>query len=257
MSGKKYLLAQMVYFDDKEYHLWLIDHEDESIILPSTLGRLLTHLIESSGKIVEREELLTLIWDKWGLTPSTNALRQTVSQLRQIFRKLGIEEEVIETIPRVGVRIDTSKVQVIDGTPVIENKQNIKKVKNRHRWPSLIVFLIVALLFAVGFFYYKNKGLNDNFDGFTLNYFMKVGNCAIYTLKADINENHLMKSHFDQKNLEKEIPCIKNAIYIVDYDYSYMLKGYGRLFLTRCLNLNDDLNEIGGCETVYEQSFEH
>src|SRR5690242_9285538 len=90
-------------FDDLRFQL-SVDRQ------PVTLERkpleLLRYLLSRSGEVVRKEELLEAVWP--GLTVVDASLATAVSKLRRV---LG-EQDVIQTVPRVGYRISVPVIQV-------------------------------------------------------------------------------------------------------------------------------------------------
>ncbi|KQN53847.1 MULTISPECIES: winged helix-turn-helix domain-containing protein [unclassified Erwinia] len=101
----KYLINEKIDFDSATGWLQLMGEENASLQLsrPSTL--LLTELIVNAGKTSSRESLLTNVWEKNGLIPSSNNLSNHISYLRKTFRQLGVEDDVITTVPKEGFRL--------------------------------------------------------------------------------------------------------------------------------------------------------
>lgn len=98
----KYIIEERVYFRPDDGTLWLIDRETEKIILPPIVSRLMTVLLEEQGKVLTREELMHRVWTIHGLEPSGNSLNQYISNIRRNMQNLGLSDDVIRTVPRIG-----------------------------------------------------------------------------------------------------------------------------------------------------------
>jgi DNA-binding winged helix-turn-helix (wHTH) protein/TolB-like protein len=83
-------------FDDLRFQLFVNGHAVELERKPLELLR---YLLSRSGEVVRKEELLEAVWP--GLTVVDASLATAVSKLRKV---LG-EQDVIQTVPRVGYRI--------------------------------------------------------------------------------------------------------------------------------------------------------
>lgn len=122
----KYLINETIVFDSITGSLHLTGEENTSIQLsrPSTL--LLTELIANAGKTSSREELLTNVWEKNGLIPSSNNLSNHISYLRKTFRELGLDDNVIATVPKEGFRLTiiTRHHNVMRTHPAAEETEN-------------------------------------------------------------------------------------------------------------------------------------
>ncbi|WP_049222367.1 winged helix-turn-helix domain-containing protein, partial [Serratia marcescens] len=74
----------------------------DPISISSPSKRLLLLLIAHHGEAVGRELIFKKVWDDYGMVSSNNNLNQCVSKLRRVIKNLGVEEEVIVTVPKVG-----------------------------------------------------------------------------------------------------------------------------------------------------------
>jgi DNA-binding winged helix-turn-helix (wHTH) protein len=85
--------------DSEKKVLWF---EDSPCEVPIKAIELLCVLIESKGEIVSKNELLKSVWQDSFVEESV--LPQNVYFLRKLFKKHGIEENFIQTVPRRGYR---------------------------------------------------------------------------------------------------------------------------------------------------------
>jgi DNA-binding winged helix-turn-helix (wHTH) protein/TolB-like protein len=90
-------------FDDLRFQLMV---HDQQVELERKPLELLRYLLSRSGEVVRKEELLEAVWP--GLTVVDASLATAVSKLRKV---LG-EQEVIQTVSRVGYRISVPVIQV-------------------------------------------------------------------------------------------------------------------------------------------------
>ena len=90
-------------FDDLGFQL-IVDRQP--VVLERKPLELLRYLLSRSGEVVRKEELLEAVWP--GLTVVDASLATAVSKLRRV---LG-EQEVIQTVPRVGYRISVPVIHV-------------------------------------------------------------------------------------------------------------------------------------------------
>jgi DNA-binding winged helix-turn-helix (wHTH) protein len=71
-------------------------------------SRCLLLLIQQDGKTVARETFFEEVWIKHGSQVTSNGFYQNISLLRRAFKELGMEGDIIITLPRVGVRLDAT-----------------------------------------------------------------------------------------------------------------------------------------------------
>lgn len=58
--------------------------------------------LKSAGVVLAREQILDNFWQETGATPSSNSLNAYVSAIRRGLSSLGIEQEAITTVYKVG-----------------------------------------------------------------------------------------------------------------------------------------------------------
>lgn len=98
----KYRFNDRVLFDDDNGTLGPSDFSDEPTAISNPAKRLLLLLIANYGKPVEREVIFKKVWDDYGMISSNNNLNQCVSKLRRVLKVMGIDDEVIVTVPKMG-----------------------------------------------------------------------------------------------------------------------------------------------------------
>ncbi|WP_411755438.1 winged helix-turn-helix domain-containing protein [Serratia sp. (in: enterobacteria)] len=98
----KYRFNDRVLFDDDSGTLGPSDFSDEPTPISNPAKRLLLLLIANYGQPVEREVIFKKVWDDYGMISSNNNLNQCVSKLRRVLKVMGIDDEVIVTVPKMG-----------------------------------------------------------------------------------------------------------------------------------------------------------
>ena len=98
----KYRLNDHIIFDVDTGTLSLAEFSDDPISISNPSKRLLLLLITHHGEAVCREVIFKKVWDDYGMVSGNNNLNQCVSKLRRVIKNLGIEDEVIATVPKVG-----------------------------------------------------------------------------------------------------------------------------------------------------------
>jgi len=89
-------------------------HDGEILPLTSKAFETLRILVESSGHIVEREELMEKVWP--GIFVEEGNLSVTISMLRKALRDSSTEPRYIATVPGRGYRFISPVTEVCDGT---------------------------------------------------------------------------------------------------------------------------------------------
>lgn len=100
----KYLIDNIVAFDDKN---GLLENNisGSSVVLSTTAIRILSYLLKNQGVVLSREEFFETVWGAYGQEASNNSLNQYLSVLRKSFRNVGLDHEIIITVPKQGFLI--------------------------------------------------------------------------------------------------------------------------------------------------------
>lgn len=61
-------------------------------------------LLENNEQVVTQRTFFASVWEKQGTIVSTNALYQTISQIRKVLKSAGMEENIIKTLPKEGFK---------------------------------------------------------------------------------------------------------------------------------------------------------
>ncbi|WP_075180861.1 transcriptional regulator [Pantoea sp. 1.19] len=83
-------------------------HPDDKIILNSPASRCFLLLIQRHGTVVSQHDFMEEVWKKNGVMVSPNTFYQNISILRKGLKEAGLEEEIIMTIPRIGLTLSES-----------------------------------------------------------------------------------------------------------------------------------------------------
>lgn len=76
-----------------------------AISLQNPANQCLSILLEKQPEIVNQDYLFHHVWEKNGLPTNANTLYQSISLIRKAFKAAGIEENIIKTVPRLGLSI--------------------------------------------------------------------------------------------------------------------------------------------------------
>lgn len=117
--------------------LW---YENSPVELPIKAVELLCVLVESDGEIVGKDELLDKVWQDSFVEESV--LSQNVYLLRKVFKEHGIEENLIQTVPRRGYRFAGKVTELREDEIVIERETIERKFIGEIDEDSLKDFLV-------------------------------------------------------------------------------------------------------------------
>ncbi|QHA85521.1 winged helix-turn-helix domain-containing protein [Serratia rhizosphaerae] len=167
MSQVIYRIEESVIFSPEDTGLYRQNQADNVVAISNAAARLFTLLIKNKGNIVERDTILEKVWDEYGLQASNNNLNQCLSTLRRIIKNMGIDKNIIETIPKVGLRISHAvQIEEINlqpptrlaadtpPKPVGHTRKNIKK---KLFYSALLVGLLLMLSLFLNVFHLYNN----------------------------------------------------------------------------------------------------
>lgn len=256
-----YFINQIIHFDSINGLLKLIDNDNSTIQLSRPGSRLLTELITHCGNTMTREELLQLVWEEHGLRPSGSNLSNHISLLRKTFSQLGINENIIITVPKKGFRLDaevtptrfyhhsdndsiTKTIKTNENTPSIlsaSNECDFKpKIKKMCLVSVIIISLIVISIILIRYSYHSRK-----------TEFLEIGTCRILDLAEDKKEIRVEKEKALEFLInENKIDCRekKRTIYF-RFSNFFPKKDYEQsaIFFTQCQQ--DKKNRLTYCES--------
>ncbi|WP_446919370.1 winged helix-turn-helix domain-containing protein, partial [Klebsiella pneumoniae] len=93
-------------FDPDSRLLKLRNKDQLTIELSKPATRLLIELIKNNKNEMTRETLIKHVWEDYGFSPSSATLSNHISELRKAFEALGINKDILITVPRVGFKME-------------------------------------------------------------------------------------------------------------------------------------------------------
>lgn len=123
----------------------------DCIELSATSTRLLTNLLQYRGDIISRVDIFQSVFEKYGARPSNSNLNQYISTLRRSLADLGIEKNVIITVPRIGFKISEEVIITCDNDysssftlPTLTPESPRRNLLWKHRKVA-ILFILLAI----------------------------------------------------------------------------------------------------------------
>lgn len=206
-----------------------------------------------------RDEMLASVWELYGQEPSGHSLNQNMSAIRKAMRMLGCDDEIIKTIPRVGVCVDAELVSLIE-----LNKEDCKNITDSSRkkrntllqwWGavsvmvSLIISTVVIKLEYVPWVPSERK-LFMSLPVYKIN---NIGNCPLYSISSGTEYINQNRTTLSQKIADKHLNCISMAVFMIYAEDSFITEGKGRAILSRCLKKSEKSEDFSLCESRYEK----
>lgn len=159
MNQYNYIIDGMIQFIPGQDMIRLKESPEVFIPLSPACTQLLLIFINNRGVVLSREHILDLFWEQMGSTPSGNSLNAYVSAIRRAFSSLGLTQEAITTVYKVGFvfnpdmlvepenqtqsKEENSVVEPIDESRVeSDSQEDVSIAKKTSAWKKIIVCLI-------------------------------------------------------------------------------------------------------------------
>lgn len=258
-----YFINQIIHFDTVNGLLKLIDNHDSTVQLPRPSSRLLTELITRSGKTITREDLLKSVWEDHGLRPSGSNLSNHISFLRKTFSQLGINENIIITVPKKGFRLE-AEISLTRREParnnnviirfskiiniifsLLQRRKNLTLTIKRSLLACLVAVFFILLFFTVKNYPFSAKMRKADF----------IGTCQIIDLSE---ESHSFREE-KIKSLtlfikEQKIDCRRrhSTIHFKFVNF-FPRKDFDQkvIFITQCYQSSHQ--KLTHCENYFQQ----
>jgi DNA-binding winged helix-turn-helix (wHTH) protein len=260
----KFLFNKHVIFDSDTGSLAVHDEQDDPVQISNPTKRLLLLLLNHQGEVVNREVIFKKVWDDFGMVSSNNNLNHCISKLRRILRILGLEDEIITTVPKIGfmfqeeIQIEAlpeppdvmQDEPIIRDIPASESTASVKtaqtatsslrttKVMN---WLSMVI-AITTLMASAGF-WYNNRPLDrkEVFMG-------KAGTCSVMVSEQLLHNGDAVsfKSGLMRYAQDLNPQCNSDQYLLVIKSRSYKTwsQELSRLYFMRCANLRESKAEV-------------
>ena len=110
----KYRIDNRLYYSVENKTLISLDGSEKSIPLRTTKARLLEYLLLKSGsKIITDQELLINIWDKYGLSSSSQRLWLVMRELKVILGVFNVSDDLFIRVENNGYLVDVAFVREV------------------------------------------------------------------------------------------------------------------------------------------------
>ncbi|MEE9668190.1 hypothetical protein V4849_05930 [Kluyvera ascorbata] len=109
-----YRIDNRLYYSVENKTLISLDGSEKSISLRTTKARLLEYLLLKSGsKIITDQELLINIWDKYGLSSSSQRLWLVMRELKVILGGFNVSDDLFIRVENNGYLVDVAFVREV------------------------------------------------------------------------------------------------------------------------------------------------
>lgn len=208
----------------------------DRVDLSQTSSRLLNVLLNHHGDILSRNEIFQSVFDKFGARASNSNLNQYISMLRRTLNDLGVEKEIIVTVPRVGFKI-SKKATVVhageQGDSALDEALPAGPSVVHH--PKAYFFLAGAIMLATLLVFLTTSPDKKNTSAGVAR--LVQGECVFYGLSSSSLQE--IKHSFDL--IGRQLDCsTPKDIYIYNKKVDSELGNITRLLITEC-DKNEDI----------------
>ncbi|CAI2430462.1 transcriptional regulator [Serratia proteamaculans] len=119
----KFLINEKILFNEDKSTIEALEDSIKPVMLTGTLCRLLSLLVRNHNNLLERDFILSNVWDEYGKTSSHSNLNNYISVIRKLFKEFG-EADIIVTVPKQGFIFSVFTINIVDGRADIINKNN-------------------------------------------------------------------------------------------------------------------------------------
>lgn len=249
------LLNNIIEFDNDNSRL-LNKSTGDVINLSLTSSGVLNLLIEHKGDVVSRNEIFDKIFVFNGNNITNNNLNQYISSLRRNIKSLGIEEEFIITVPRVGFMIPrdiiTSDIQYehMEADTTLINYKKKRVIKLITIYGALMCIIISGYLC---YFFYKNWEMvinQSNIPHLSPTRIDNIKDCNFNIINSNEKFSVEQFSSVIKKNFPNEIlKCSKEDTYYLST--SGIINNRTQQFLLKC---KGSIYDTPSCFSVYIHS---
>lgn len=103
---KVYLINDALLFEPDVRRIGpLVGYPHRAVTLHGPVSECLLILLEHNNQVVTQRVLFASVWEKQGAVVTTNALYQTISQIRKVLKSAGIEETSLRRCQKRGLRL--------------------------------------------------------------------------------------------------------------------------------------------------------
>lgn len=232
---------------------------EQSKRLTNTANRILSLLIESPGRVLERDYLLEKVWEDVGHPGSSSSLSQYISILRKTLTSLILIDEVIISVPRVGFyfsqdiaveRLDTDDKSTTL-KPVSVSTQSARLKDKKPLWLGAIIVLLLLGNLWIG------SKPRSSLRFASLYSIGDIGKCkftAFNNLSDEMDPQVLKILLHLEPDLEQK--CSQNPAQImVHFQPSVLYGSHGRFFYAYCPT-DKKTQKVVYCENHYSFHWE-
>ncbi len=165
-----YLINETVLFEPDRRRLGPASgYPQWAVTLHGPVSECLNLLLEHNGEVLSQRFLFAAVWEKQGAVVTTNALYQTIASIRKALKTAGLQENIVQTVPKEGFK-SVARIRVVSpeewvasptvavlNPPVIQEESGRVKKRTDCALTMKIAYCLAALLFIGACFVLYNE----------------------------------------------------------------------------------------------------
>ncbi|MES0267326.1 transcriptional regulator [Citrobacter sedlakii] len=204
-----YEIENRVIFDPAGYRLWPTEEPEAVVTLYAPVSQCLLLMLQHPQQILSQEVFFEEVWRKNGLYVNPNTLYQNIALLRKALKSLGIQKEIIKTVPRRGIQF-IGAIRSVEEENAVTTSETVFKVEvspldskmtkeegNSEKQPyslpanrkakRLYYFFGAIILICAGWLFIMNLPSHKNNMAFFMNYHPTgmVEKCQLFSSSPD------------------------------------------------------------------------
>ena len=128
--NKKFIINKAVFFYPDEHRLVPADERGSENTLNLPASRCLLLLLQKPNTVISQQEFFKRVWENQRQYVTANAFYQNISLLRRGLKSAGLQSNVIQTVPKEGIKFSGAVTLVETEEEVIDT------VLDSEKWES-------------------------------------------------------------------------------------------------------------------------
>lgn len=116
---KIFVINDVIFFEPEKNKVYL---NEDSATLSYVESKVLSLLISNINRVVTKNEVMEHSWE--GRVVTDSSLAKAISNIRKVLKKFSNEQDIVQTIPRIGYRLSCSVSEPFTPLSAHQNNQS-------------------------------------------------------------------------------------------------------------------------------------
>lgn len=112
-----FIINDKVMFQPASNSLYPVTDQSKKLVLHTPSSQCLLILLQNNHQVVNQKYLFEEIWEKNGVIVTPNTLYQNIALIRKALKAAGLDEEIIKTVPKQGIKLSALITSSIPDEP--------------------------------------------------------------------------------------------------------------------------------------------